>query len=379
MRGRKPSDLSSLEGKSIGPFLEAIKSEVTKDVYQRRLALFLKWANLTADAFVADAKSNPQRAQGLITSYMLVQKKRSLIGELSAASISNFRKPIRLLLEMNDVTTINWTKIGKLMPSGRRFALDRAPTMEEVRAIVGRGDLRLQAVILTMVSGGIRLGAWDYLDWGHVEPVYEGRKLLAAKLRVYVGEPDEYMALITPEAFTKLEEYVAYRKQCGEKIASASPLVRDKWLAPSRGGNVGEIGTPRRLDSNGVKRLIEDSFWRLGFRKEKKRRHDFSIHSFRKFFKTRAEQAMRPVNVEVLMGHSVGISDSYYRPTIGDLVEDYVNAVPLLTVSEVEEIRRGSQISREELESRLSHLEGLVTQLAGEKGRQARALDRRRK
>jgi hypothetical protein len=36
-------------------------------------------------------------------------------------------------------------------------------------------------------------------------------------------------------------------------------------------------------------------------------------HGFRKFFKTHAEQVMKPINVEVLMSHSTGVSDSYYN------------------------------------------------------------------
>jgi hypothetical protein len=33
------------------------------------------------------------------------------------------------------------------------------------------------------------------------------------------------------------------------------------------------------------------------------------------------------------MGHSVGISDSYYRATEHELLEDYFKAVPVLTIS----------------------------------------------
>ena len=72
MRGRKRSDLSALEGKAIGTFREAIKSQVTSDVYQRRLVLFLRWARLTADQFIAEAGKDPARVQDLITAYMLV-------------------------------------------------------------------------------------------------------------------------------------------------------------------------------------------------------------------------------------------------------------------------------------------------------------------
>jgi hypothetical protein len=34
-----------------------------------------------------------------------------------------------------------------------------------------------------------------------------------------------------------------------------------------------------------------------------------------------------------LMGHSIGISDSYYRATENELLQDYMNAVDLLTIN----------------------------------------------
>jgi predicted ATP-dependent Lon-type protease len=54
---------------------------------------------------------------------------------------------------------------------------------------------------------------------------------------------------------------------------------------------------------------------------------------------------MKPINIETLMGHSTGISDSYYRPTESELLEDYLKVVDHLTIidetrlkMEVEEI-----------------------------------------
>ena len=47
--------------------------------------------------------------------------------------------------------------------------------------------------------------------------------------------------------------------------------------------------------------------------------------------------------------------------------------MPLLTVSEVEEVRPESQLSRQRLEERLAQLEGLVSELVAEKGEQAHA------
>jgi len=64
------------------------------------------------------------------------------------------------------------------------------------------------------------------------------------------------------------------------------------------------------------------------------------MHGFRKYFKTRTEQGgMKPINIEILMGHSVGISDSYYRLTENELLQDYLKAVDVLTISEEKQLR----------------------------------------
>jgi hypothetical protein len=41
---------------------------------------------------------------------------------------------------------------------------------------------------------------------------------------------------------------------------------------------------------------------------------------------------VKPIVTETLMGHSTGISDSYYRPTENDLLEEYLKA-DVLTIS----------------------------------------------
>jgi hypothetical protein len=42
---------------------------------------------------------------------------------------------------------------------------------------------------------------------------------------------------------------------------------------------------------------------------------------------------MKPLNVELLMGHSSGVSDSYWRPTEKEVLQDYLKAVDLLTIN----------------------------------------------
>ena len=42
---------------------------------------------------------------------------------------------------------------------------------------------------------------------------------------------------------------------------------------------------------------------------------------------------MRPINVEITMGHDIGVSASYYKPTEHEVLEDYLKAVDLLTIN----------------------------------------------
>ena len=41
---------------------------------------------------------------------------------------------------------------------------------------------------------------------------------------------------------------------------------------------------------------------------------------------------MRPINVEILMGHNIGVSASYYEPKEHEVLEDYLRASDHLTI-----------------------------------------------
>src|SRR6476646_8305352 len=137
-----------------------------------------------------------------------------------------------------------------------------------------------------------------------------------------------------------------YRQNSGELIDDNSWLMRDLWDTGVLKEAKGFVTKPKKLASSGIKRLIERAIWAQGLRKKLengKKRHPFSaIHSFRKWFKTRCEIAgMKPINVEKLLSHSIGISNSYYRPTENELLEDY------LKVSDLLQIDKQSQLQNE--------------------------------
>ena len=85
-------------------FRAAIKSQATRDPYERRLIGFLKGVDARSpDAFVDFAKSNPALAENKIIAFLSSERARADRGEISAGTINNWVKAARLFLEMSDV------------------------------------------------------------------------------------------------------------------------------------------------------------------------------------------------------------------------------------------------------------------------------------
>jgi integrase len=114
--------------------------------------------------------------------FVSFQIKRAIKGEISYMTIRNYYRPTKLFCEMNEIE-LSWKKISRGIPKGREYADDRIPTLEEIRKIMEYPDRRIKPIIYTMVSSGIRIGAFDHLQWKHVIPIYdENRNILAAKI-----------------------------------------------------------------------------------------------------------------------------------------------------------------------------------------------------
>ncbi len=88
---------------------------------------------------------------------------------------------------------------------------------------------------------------------------------------------------------------------------------------------------PKKLSSAAIKKILSRALWEQDILPHTLpkgvRRHEWKgVHGYRKFFKTRAEQVMNRTNVEYLMGHSLGVSQSYFKPTEKDVLADYLKA-----------------------------------------------------
>ena len=65
---------------------------------------------------------------------------------------------------------------------------------------------------------------------------------------------------------------------------------------------------------------------------------------------------MKPINIEILMNHSTGISDSYYRATEAELLEDYLKAIDSLTINNQNRLQKQVAVLSEKSSPRISEM-----------------------
>src|SRR6187200_1302023 len=140
-----------------------------------------------AKRFLIKARQDPQWVQDNLRNFIAFQIERVRRGEIAESTISNYYKATKLFCEMNgSAQLINWKLITRGMPRGRQAAIDRAPTEEEIQKLIEYPDRRIKPIVCTMVSSGIRIGAWDDLQWRHVISMTNNSgEIIAAKLIVY--------------------------------------------------------------------------------------------------------------------------------------------------------------------------------------------------
>jgi integrase len=279
-------------------------------------------------------------------------------GKFGRGTIRNYYKTVKRFCDTQNIE-LSWKRITSGLGKVKRVANDRAPTLEEIQRLIQYPDRRIKPIVLTMESSGIRIWAWEYLRWKHIKPLdKDGQpvdrdlppgQIAAAKISVYGGEEEEYFSYITPEAYNSLKEWMNFRAANGEDINGESPLMRDIF-AFKYGRSSAQ--NPKMILAESVWKIIERGLKEQGIRQplaDGAKRYEFQgTHGFRKYFKTRAEQAgMRPFNVETLMDHSLGISDHYGRPMEQDLFSDYLKVVEALTINkqiEFKEVAENQQL-----------------------------------
>ncbi len=219
-------------------YLYALKSPVTREKYQARLEKFFDFLDLDGQTVEEKSyhfvyryrKEGSQWVFNSVLRFMQFHLERVNRKEITGSTVQNYLKSIKLFYEMADIP-ITWEKISRGLPKGKNYADDRIPTIGEIRKLLEYPDRRIKAIIYTMASSGIRLGACDYLRWGHIRPIFDrdGKEVVAAKIIVYAGEDEEYYSFLSKEAYDALNGWMLYRENSSEIIDENSWLMRDLW------------------------------------------------------------------------------------------------------------------------------------------------------
>jgi integrase len=337
--------------------------------YPQRLKTFFDFLKIKGDikeqatSFVQKYKHDKKgELEKQLIMFARFQKERVNNKEVSPSTVPNYFKAIKLFCQANRLSNIvEWKLVSKGIPRGLKAADDRAPTLEEIQKLLEYPDRRIGPLVLTLVSSGIRIGAFETLKWKHITPIYNKDKneVIAARILVYPGDREQYYSFLTPEAYTSLDEWMKYRSKCGEEITKESYVMRDIWQTDDMSG----IQNPQILNQAAITRLLNRAWQSQKIRtklSKGERHHEFkTAHGFRKYFKTQAEQARIPsIKIELLMGHSLGVSDSYVRFTEEQILEDYLQIVDYLTVNQtIVLINKSLKKQEETIQNSLKELE----------------------
>lgn len=196
-------------------FINSIKSEVTKKIYENDVKYYLKFCNLTK---LSDLLTITD-LQKQIIKYIMSLRKRGL----ASNSISTMLNGIFHFYEMNDVP-LNKKKINMFNGEFTRKIVHRSYTHEEIGKILDVSDLRMKVIVLLMASSGMRIGAIPLLKLRNLEKIDSLYKII-----VYVGSNSEYYTFCTPECTSFIDAYLQYRVQNGEKLHKDSFLIRDQF------------------------------------------------------------------------------------------------------------------------------------------------------
>ena len=344
-------------------FFSGIKASETKRKWNALLKRFLIDAcheiftgdfKQRAQEFVDLVKKNQDQATQLVMSYVYELKKRTQLDKtemnyLNPATLPSYIKPIKKLLDMNGCG-LGWKRIYSIYPERNNTHDGRGYTREEIQLLLEYSDgLSTDFLILTMSSNAMRVGGWENITWKQVFPIYEtpngystqeteseNKVIVCAGMIIYAGTVEQYISLISIEAWEKLQLYKQEWTSKMKRVPNDSdPLILSR------------INTLEPFTTVAVQRRMEKLLRKSGLRPpltEGKRRHDVpTCHGFRRYantvmMKTAKKQLTLSSLVikERLLGHGglVKTDKNYFWTDIEDLVPEYLQAMPELMISD---------------------------------------------
>ena len=312
--------------KALANMERAIKAKATKVVYMHRIREFKE--QMKAKTYSDLLNIEKEKLEDSIASYIDWLNGR----KLAAKTIRLCMSAIRLFYVSNR-KELNWEWIHKQLPSVDKQTEDRLYAKEELRRTLDKCDERKRVMFLLLYSTGMRIGALPGLKIGDLTKIEEHALY---KIKVYAGTKSQYITFSTPECAQAIDGYLQYRRERGEVLKPSSPLIR-KQFNRERPNDV----EPMSLEA--IVAVLDDLIYDAGLRKKGeryKRQEVMRFHAWRKACNTAMiEAGVNAVDKEMMLGHRVGLENSYYRPSDAKLLTEYLKAIDQLSISEEKQLR----------------------------------------
>lgn len=330
-------------------FTASISSPETRIGWTSTLHIFMTFHGMKGYHELVGDEGSPQNSKAIelkIIDYIAKRKEQGI----TAQSLANHLAALRHFYNMNDIDGIKWDKVRRYLGERIKTVDDKAYTHEQIAQVLEYVDYRMRVILLVQASTGMRIGGivggvmkgmkLPYLKIGDLEFI-ERRGIYSFK--VYRRTPSEYLTFCTPECAKAIQEYLRYREQAGEKITPDAPLIREQFGASS-------VNNPRPLTKGAAMEIIGRAFRNAGLRtveagQRHKRKENMLTHGLRKFARKNMRKAgVDPLIIEYLIGHQSGdmkagvskLMMTYDPAEDGELLAEYLKAIPNLTISSVE-------------------------------------------
>jgi integrase len=345
-------------------FINTCRSPVTRKHYTRSLEYFMKF--LRIDDYDRILDMDPKLLQMNICDYIVFLRSNNL----APRSIASYVAAIRKFFDMNDVISLNWKKIHSFEPEPEHRTEDRPYTHKEIATLLSNCSPRDRAILLLMISSGVRVGAIAYpLHLRDLEPI---DRYGIYKITLYRKSPSaRYYTFCTPEARKHIDQYLDWRRRLHEKLTDDSPVFR-KAFDPLR------VQKPIPVTVSSISWTLNTLLKQCGLRSFEplkegeitpKRTEIMRCHATRKFFETQAFKAgMNNMYIRRLMGQKSGLEDAYLKLSEEELLEGddhhvgFVGIIDSLTIDETQKLRKEVETLRVEKnswESLREEVEGL--------------------
>lgn len=222
-----------------------------------------------------------------------------------------------------------------------------ALTHEIISKLVEAAPPRLKAILLVLVSSGLRLGEALQL---RVSDVNTSGLPIEVRVRAENTKTrEERFAYISSEAYKAIQPYLEGRN------------MNDYFLLRSNKYHENTTFQVHLRFHRLRKKLGLDARYSNGM-------YHINLHSFRAFFHTQATKVLGSDIAHAMIGHHTYL-DQYFRLTREERAENYLKLEPYLTISQMNKLhdelaRSKVQLQRQEyLENKLSELEAELKRL----------------